>query len=113
MDEIEARIVLPPGAAPLDHYARTYGLDEKGKVAAAYGIPYRPGPDDGCEELLEYGAWRDVPCDPIEGLAAGQRSWVGDAKNLKMAIHGGCTYVRLLYDPTTKRFERVACNDRH
>src|SRR5687767_6755397 len=76
MDEIETRIALPPGAAPLDRYARTYGLDDKGKVAGLYNIPYVPSPGDGCEEILDNGAWRDVPCEPIDALAAGRRQWV-------------------------------------
>jgi hypothetical protein len=113
MDEIEARIALPPGAAPLDRYARTYGLDEKGRVAGLYTIPYVPGPGDGCEEMLDNGASRDVPCEPVDALAAGRRLWIGDARNLRMAFHGGCSIVTLLFDPATKTFEWVACNDRH
>jgi hypothetical protein len=113
MDEIESRIELPPGAAPLDRYARHYGLDRNGKIAGQYNIPHRPDPGDGCEELLDNGDSREVPCNPIDGLAAGRRLWVGDARNLRIAFHGGCSVVGLRFDPATKTFDWVACNDRH
>lgn len=118
MDEIEARIALPPGAVALGAYARFYAFEPEGKVAARYIVPPNPilSPDDMCSEMLANGGWRRIKCPPLEpwadGAQAGERRWLADPMNMPVMADGGCGQVNILYDPRTRQFEHVSCNGR-
>ena len=43
MESIEARITMPPGAAPLASYERLYSDGENGEIVALYQRSERPG----------------------------------------------------------------------
>ena len=81
---IEAEVVLPDGARPLDGYARYY-YPELGKV-----IGYYIGAGDGPPLDLDPGVFLTMP--PIE---------IDD---------GGCGVVTVIFDPVADRVESVACN---
>ncbi len=68
---IEARIVLPPGAAPLESYERLYAERDNGEIVALYRRSDRPG-----------------------------RRWIGYV-DLPLVLDGGCAFidVRVSADP--------------
>lgn len=116
MDEIEAGIPIPRGASALTAYARFYAFDADGKVAARYIVPPPTilSPDGKCSEVLSNGRWRRGNCPPIgpwaDGARAGERRWFADRNRMPIMFDGGCAQVNILYDPRTRRFERVSCN---
>lgn len=119
LDEIEAMVKLPSGALELDEYGRAYAFSD-GKVVAHYLVPmsFEPEPNDGCAEALADGTTR--PCedgweaefDAIydNQIAAGERRWFDDARDLPFMNDGGCSMVSFEYFPEEKRFARIECN---
>lgn len=125
MRGIEAAVVLPEGARPLDAYSRNYALQPDGKVIALYVMPREKGgvaEGAGCEIMLENGDAR--PCTEAE-LAedkafdealenaqgeAGQSRWFDDRLELPAVNGGGCGVVTIIYDPRSKQIESAECN---
>lgn len=115
MDAVEQTIRLPDGARRLEEYARYYALDEQKHVAAFYMIPDGPpDPDDKCWEITENLDTPEVPCGPPPvtsfDLPAGQRRWVGRSENLPFVADGGCSVVRVLFDPASRTIEQAYCH---
>lgn len=72
MESIEARIVMPPGAAPVSSYERIYTADENGDVIALYQRGASPGrrwvSQDALPMILDGGcAFIDVRASPDPG----------------------------------------------
>ncbi|QAY77798.1 hypothetical protein [Sphingosinicella sp. BN140058] len=115
MAEIEAAVRLPAGARPLEAYARHYAVGAEGDIIAAYVVPLGPtGPDETCEDLGADLTARAVPCpEPASGtLAAGQRRWLDDYRDLPNIFDGGCGVIRLSIDRHTRKPTYIACNGR-
>ncbi len=81
MDRIEARIVMPAGAAPLAGHARFYAWADKGrsKVTAVYLAVGAPG-----------------------------RKWVG-FDDLPAFDSGACAVVALVYDVRSASIDEIGC----
>jgi len=45
-----------------------------------------------------------------DGLEAGQRQWLADYQEFPGILDGGCLVVDVLFNPATRKFERVECN---
>jgi hypothetical protein len=115
MDEIEAKLRLPPGAQPLGHYARFYAFDAPGKVIAVYVVPEpRDPPGEKCEEVTVDGKSRPVACPPPHawppGVAAGRRRWVRNRREMPWIMDGGCLQISVTYDLKSGKIERATCN---
>ena len=125
MRVIEAAVVLPKGARPLDAYSRNYALQPDGKVIAVFVIPREKGgvaDGAGCEIMLQNGDAR--PCTEAElaedkafdeALAnaqgeAGKSRWFDDRLELPAVNGGGCGVVTIIYNPRSKQVESAECN---
>lgn len=86
MDAIERQVVLPPGAQPLDRYARFYADGPGGDVTGVY--VGQPPPE-----------W-----------TTGTRQWVDRLGDLPAIDDGGCSVIGLVYDPVRRTLRGVACN---
>ena len=109
MDEIESSIRLPPGAGPLDSYARYYTAHE-GSVHGAYTTEVEaPRPTDyGCEELASNASSKMVDCPAPADARPGERRWVKFEDY--PAISGkDFTAIQLEFDPRTKKFTYLEC----
>ncbi len=86
MNAIERQVVLPPGAQPLDLYARFYADGPGGEVTGVYvGLPPPEWPH-------------------------GTRQWVRSIDDLPMIDDGGCSVIGLVYDPLKRTLRDVGCN---
>ena len=125
MQAIEAAVVVPEGAGALDEYSRNYAVGPDGKIVAVYVSPSEPlvtDEEDGCEVMLE--DFESRPCTPEEVAEmvrddqasaermgkAGQSRWFDSYEDLPVVLDGGCGFIEIIYDPKTKRIERVECN---
>jgi hypothetical protein len=115
MNKIEKQVQLPKGARPLSEYARYYADKGDGVVAAVFLIPLsdemRPG--EGCEELLENFASREVPCEPMQfewAMPAGERRWFKDQRDLPWINDGGCAQVDVEFNIAKSTVKYVECN---
>jgi hypothetical protein len=120
MEAIERQVRMPPGARPLNDYARFYARAPvdlnvaKGTVMGVYRIPATlspPPPGAICEAFTEHGGLRKVPCDPgVHRLLAGQRKWLEDYMALPFVDDGGCNTVNVEFDSEKQIVQRVYCN---
>ena len=86
IDAIERRVVLPPGAQPLDRYARFYADGPGGEVTGVYvGLPPPEWPP-------------------------GTRRWVERLGDLPIIDDGGCSVIGLVFDPAKRTLRDVGCN---
>ncbi len=113
MREIDAVIVMPEKALPLDKYARFFSLRPDGKVVGFYTAYVRDeGPksaDYGCSELTKNDTLVDVPCEPDDRPRAGDKHWVR-YNEMPGASDGGCSIINVVYDRTVRRVEEISCN---
>ncbi|KEO91586.1 hypothetical protein EH31_02640 [Erythrobacter longus] len=121
--EIEAAVVLPSEADPIENYARHYAMDHEGNVVAVYLIPSATSSvEQGCEVALKNFGSR--PCDAQEiaegrkhleeiqsrdGIA-GQVIWHDSEEGFPFVLDGGCSFISITYQPKTKSFETLVCN---
>lgn len=117
MDEIEARIELPPEAEGIDQYVRFYAFDGEGKVLGRYVLPRiaESNPNTICEEVGSKGASAELPCPPqaawpMQGRA-GERLWVSSPREFPMMLDGGCARINVQYDIASQKVERASCNE--
>lgn len=90
MDEIEAKVVLPEGARPLNDYGRHYAFGEPGEVQATYLVPMGvPRPSQA---------------------PAGQRRWYRSVQAMPWISDGGCRMVTIRFDLATHRLLSAKCN---
>lgn len=109
MDEIESSIRLPPGAGPLESYARYYTA-YRGSVHGAYTREREaPQPSDyGCEEVGLNGSSKPVACPAPAYAQPGERRWVKFEDY--PAVEGeDCKAIQLEFDPRTRRFKYLEC----
>ena len=109
MNEIESSIRLPPGARPLDGYARYY-TEHEGKVHGAYTTHIeaaRPS-DFRCEDLQSNGSSKLVACPALADVSLGQRRWVKYADYPAVAGED-CTAIQLMFDPRTREIVYLKC----
>jgi hypothetical protein len=99
MDRIEQQVQLPKSANALSAYARYYAYTPSGDIEALYILPL----DLSCEEL-------DVCLKSINGPKAGERRWVEDVERFGAQFDGGCSVIRLTFDPVTARTKTLRCN---
>lgn len=85
---IEARIVLPEGAGPMESYSRTYSRESWN--------------DEGYEEGYVFGVLESVSDRP------GTASWLEGPVSAPM--DGGCGVVTLRYDLSSATFDYIRCN---
>jgi hypothetical protein len=90
MLQIEESVQLPPGAKQLKDYARYYAKDGN-RVVARYITLVDPA-----------NGYYDLPL--------GQARWVEDHRNLPAISDGGCSVVKVRYDPAAQRVEQADCN---
>ncbi len=126
MSAIEAKLVMPAGAASIEAYSRNYAFRPDGKVVAIYVIPRladtREDPEDGCEVLLEDFESRPCSDDEIAELrqqhaaiaaqlgTVGQSRWFDDYLELPAISDGGCDVLDILFNPNSGQIEHIACN---
>jgi hypothetical protein len=111
---IESEIRLPARAHSLDAYSRIYAYAPDNKIVAIYLMPSKPD-QRLCEEEKEIernskGGGASQFCPPPKGLIAGEQRWIADYRMLPGAHDGGCSYVDVQYDLTSKSFMKVACH---
>ncbi|MEC3950719.1 hypothetical protein [Sphingobium sp. HWE2-09] len=113
---IEREVRLPSGSHPLKAYSRVYAYAPDNRVMAIYLLPEHPNPKL-CEEEKEIerkeksrGGSRF--CPPPYGLVAGEQRWIENYRMLPGANDGGCDYIDVEYDLTSKKFLQVACHGR-
>jgi hypothetical protein len=113
MREIDAAIVMPEQALPLDRYARYFSLRPDGKVVGFYTAYVRdegPKPADyGCSEITRNNTLVDVPCGPDDSPRAGEKHWVR-YNEMPEASDGRCSIINVVYNRTVRRIEKVWCN---
>ena len=85
-DEIESKVVMPEGAAPLQEYARVYAKRPDGRIAGSYVLNPEPG-----------------------GNKPGTRNWVS-LQELPILLDGGCAIVNIVFDLETRTVEEASCN---
>jgi hypothetical protein len=87
IDELEAAIVMPPGAGPLTSYRRRYGGEIEAGRRVIWGLFLDPffAPNDPPITILDY---------PPGGLVE----------------DGGCSVVTLKFDVSSKSILRIQCN---
>ena len=109
MDEIESSILLPPGAGPLESYARYY-TEYDGSVHGAYTTEIEaPRPADyGCEELLLNGSSKTVACPAPADARPGERRWV-KFEDYPAVAGENCTAIQLEFDPRTRKIIYLEC----
>ena len=109
MDEIESSIRLPPGARPLDGYARYY-TEYEGSVHGAFTTKIEaPRPADyGCEELLSNGRSKAVPCPAIADARLGERRWV-KFDDYPAVAGENCSAIQLAFDLRTRKISYLEC----
>lgn len=109
MDEIENSIRLPPGARPLDGYARYY-TEYEGSVHGAFTTNIEaPRPSDyGCEELLANGRAKAVPCPAIADARLGERRWV-KFDDYPAVAGEDCSAIQLAFDLRTRKITYLQC----
>ncbi len=109
MDEIESSITLPPGALPLQSYARYY-TEHRGLVHGAYTteIEEERPPDYGCEEAQLDNSYKPVACPASADVRPGSRRWV---KFEDYPAVGGldCSALQIEFDPKAKAFIYLEC----
>jgi len=119
MNEIEKRIVLPPGARPLSAYGRNYAFSGRDRVLAVYLIPERRYDERGgcvhgdgiaCTKQEVRALVRESDILIASQAAAGRRRWHEQASSLPDISDGGCTQITIRYDMPRKRVLSVACN---
>jgi hypothetical protein len=125
MRAIEASVVLPEGADALEEYSRNYAVGPDGRIMAYYVIPSDPiiaDEDDGCEVMLEDLESRPCTSEEVAEMVrddqaraarmgkVGQSRWFESYGELPLVLDGGCNFIEIIYDPQTKRIERVECN---
>ena len=115
LDEIESRVRLPEGAAPLSRYARFYAQDPSGEITGLYVIPSPALPADaGCSELQQDFSLKPISCDSLpvaewEKVKANERLWL-DQNDLPAINDGGCGIVTVVYRPSSRTVESASCN---
>lgn len=111
MDDIESSIRLPPGARPLENYARYYTMNE-GFVQGAYSTEVEaPRPSDyGCEVVGPDGSSKLVACRPPADARPGERRWV-KFEDYPAVAGEDCTAIQLEFDPRTRKFTYLECAD--
>jgi hypothetical protein len=87
--EIEQHVHLPATAANLDQYARYYA-QHGSRVVGIYIMTVVPN------------TRADLP--------TGQARWIADENDLPEIMDGGCSMIRVVYDPRAKTIESVGCN---
>lgn len=109
MDEIESSIRLPPGARPLESYARYY-TEHEGSVHGAYTIEIEaPRPSDyGCEELQLNGSSKTVACPALADARLGERRWV-KFEDFPAVAGEDCTAIQLEFDLRTRKITYLEC----
>lgn len=109
MDEIESSIRLPPGAGPLESYARYY-TEHEGSVHGAYTTEIEaPRPSDyGCEELQSNGSSKTVACPAPADARLGERRWV-KFEDYPAVAGENCTAIQLGFDPRTRKITHLEC----
>ena len=103
MDTIEAQIVLPVQAKPLDAYARYYARGSDGSVIGTYVLPhvYR----------AELDACRGSDCQQAPVIRAGERRWLADWSILPTVGARSCSLVVVVYDPAKRQIEELRCTE--
>ena len=117
MGEIERKVRLPKQARPLAAYARYYAPRSDGKVVGIYVLTVADlsrASDEGCAEMDSNFELKDVPCPPepskTPSIAAGQRRWMSDVRDLPAIDDGGCSVITVIFDQRTRKVEEAACN---
>lgn len=116
MDEIEQKLQLPEAARPLGEYARYYAYGSNGDVEAVYLIPFEDAllPGEGCEEVMPDFTTKEVPCPDMESpymdLAAGERRWVPNTRDLPRVFDGGCGVVNVRFSLRSGSIKQAVCN---
>ena len=122
MDEIERRIVLPPGAYPMESYIRKYRSSGPDEITAIYVLPDNPLPP-GVSCTVSYdNNVRECTPEEVERMyrddarhmslqpPAGTRLWLPTGDIMPMMIDGGCAMITVNYRISTKRVKSVECN---
>jgi hypothetical protein len=113
MDDIESKVQLPPRAQLLEYYARAYTYASSTRVAALYFRPLDNQDFEFCEGAKSYGADNGqilLGCPPPDGMKRNERRWLGNGTLLPVVDDGGCAYINVEYDLTTKTVIRAYCN---
>jgi hypothetical protein len=84
INRLETRLALPQGADPMDSYARAWWMEGH----LLHGLMVQPS--------------------MVQGLQAG-RTLLPGAPPYDV-LDGGCGVIRLVYNPTVRRLETLACN---
>lgn len=113
MDAIESQVRLPPGAAPLDAYARAYALAPADRVVAFYFTPMDQLIDEECQAIKAAApASRQqivLLCPPPEGMRAGERRWFG-GNRLPVVEDGRCSFLNIEFDLARQVVTSAECN---
>jgi len=110
MDEIESKVVMPGRAEPLHHYARAYAYGPNNAVVAAYFIPSAESDNRWCNRARAEGAEDGqlaLFCSPPVGMVSGERRWF---KHLPFETDGGCSWIEIEFDLTTRVIEYAVCH---
>jgi hypothetical protein len=124
MNEIEQAAELPSKSSPIQNYGRYYAVKDKDRIIAVYLLPaVKSDPEDGCSTFDKHFNLRPCTTKEIAAimeskaqrdayyLRAGERRWYATANELPHRADGGCSIVTIEYDPQTRRFLRIECND--
>lgn len=112
-ERIEATVVLPNEADPIEEYERYYALRPDGTVLGVYTTHsdvHRKAVAETCRTLNE----QPFPC-PTDGtklrlVKSGESVWISDHLELPGTNGGGCALINIHYDPRSQRFLEVECN---
>lgn len=97
MDEIESRVQLPEGAAPLSSYGRFYTSLEPTRVTGIYVLPSDPKQTLAfCRELGPTG--ESCTTYDSDKIGAGERRWISGSPNLMNITDQGCSRISVTYD---------------
>ena len=103
MDAIEAQVVLPPQAKPLNAYARYYARGSDGDIIATYVLPgVLKAEMDGCG---------GIDCLRAPLIDAGQRRWLTDWSDLPVVSEPSCSLVFLTYSQAKHLIEELRCTE--
>jgi|GEM_PF-6357543 len=92
---IEARVVLPPSAEPLEAYDRYYALERIGQHNLVHGV------------FLLRRSFGDVDRTGMVSLGSRPNVYRGASTDLPIVADGGCAVVSVVFDPVSSSFVQI------
>lgn len=102
---------LPSGARDPKQYSHYFAYGSSGLIDVVFVLHsehHRNSVMRACQEANS----NDYPCNQSDYgvVAPGKSRWLSDSSDLPAQSGGGCSYIRIEYDPTTEHYRSVNCN---